>query len=43
MSQETLDGAGNRPAAARRGKTLMQRVAPVLWVIASLGFFFGFW
>lgn len=43
MSQETLDDAGIRTAATRRGKTLLQRVAPALWVVASLSLFIGFW
>ncbi len=43
MSQETLDGAAPKPAMERRGKTVLQRIEPVLWVIASLSMFVGLW
>ena len=43
MSQETLDDVVPKPAMVRRGKTVMQRIEPALWIVASLSMFVGLW
>jgi NitT/TauT family transport system permease protein len=43
MSQEKLDDVVPKPAMVRRGKTVMQRIVPALWIVASLSMFVGLW
>lgn len=43
MSQETIDDVVPKPTMVPRGKTVMQRIEPALWVIASLSMFVGLW
>jgi NitT/TauT family transport system permease protein len=43
MSQETLDDVVPKPTTVRRGKTVMQRIEPALWIVASLSMFVGLW
>jgi NitT/TauT family transport system permease protein len=43
MSQETVESVAPKPAIVRRGKTVMQRIEPTLWIVASLSMFVGLW
>ena len=38
-----MESVAPKPAMVRRGKTLMQRIEPTLWIVASLSMFVGLW